>query len=190
MSAQKQKSKTKINLLPQKGLTSTTAGRILVWILSTFRIIVIVTELMVMVAFLSRFWLDAENTDLSEEIAQKQAVLAASQGFERKFKETQAQLAIFSELTAREELFSNVLDTTRSSLPDDLFLTSLTFSEQGVTIESATPNERSIQQLLVNLSSKELFKEAQLVEVGSSKDDSSLLKSTIKVILESKTQKL
>ena len=49
--------KEEINLLPQKGFEATTAGRILAWILSTFRIIVIITELLVMVAFLSRFWL-------------------------------------------------------------------------------------------------------------------------------------
>ena len=187
MSAQKQKTKNKINLLPQKGLASTTAGRILVWILSTFRIIVIITELMVMVAFLSRFWLDAENTDLSEELAQKQAVLAASQGFERKFKKTQAQLAIFSELTTQEELYSNSLNAIRVSLPDDLFLIAISFSEESVTIESATPNERSIQQLLVNLSSKDLFKEVQLMEVGSSENDSSLLEFTIRVVLAGET---
>ena len=64
MSAHK---KQQVNLLPEKGFTSTTTGRVLTWILSTFRIIVIVTEIIVMIAFLSRFWLDAQNTDLSEE---------------------------------------------------------------------------------------------------------------------------
>ena len=99
MAALKQKSKKEeINLLPQKGFASTTAGRILAWILSTFRIIVIVTEIIVMVAFLSRFWLDAQNTDLDEEITQKQALIAASLGFEKRFKQTQSVVPVLMPL--------------------------------------------------------------------------------------------
>lgn len=187
MSAQKIKSK--INLLPERGLASTTAGRVLAWILSTFRVIVIITEIMVMVAFLSRFWLDAQNTDISEKIAQKQAVLAASLNFENKFKETQAKLKIFSELIVDEKIISDSLGAIRSNLPEDLFLTSLAFSGESVTITSASPNEKSIQQLVVNLDSTDLFKEVVLMEVGSSEDDSSLLKFTVKAVLENKVSK-
>ena len=88
------RNKNQINLLPSRGLGSSTAGRVLSWILSTFRIIVIVTEIIVMVAFLSRFWLDAQNTDITEEMTQKQAVLAASLDFERKFKETKEKCVV------------------------------------------------------------------------------------------------
>ncbi len=177
MSVRKQKNK--INLLPQKGLSSTVAGRILFWVLSTFRVIVIVTELMVMVAFLSRFWLDAENTDLNEEIAQKQAVIVASLGFENKFKDTQARLKIFSELATQEELISNSLDVISSSLPPDVFLKSLSFLGDNVTIESVSPNEKSIQQLIVNLDSTDMFKEVELAGINTNKDGSALLQFKI-----------
>ena len=64
------KKSSRINLLPQEEFAASTLGRILAWILSTFRILVIMTELIVILAFLSRFWLDARTTDLNEEIKQ------------------------------------------------------------------------------------------------------------------------
>src|SRR3989304_5055627 len=98
------KKEEQINLLPEKGFEQTTTGRILTWILSSFRIIVIVTEIIVMIAFLSRFWLDAQNTDLTEELQQKQAVLSASKAFDAEFKDTQKRLKVFTDLTAHCKL--------------------------------------------------------------------------------------
>ena len=62
------KKEPEINLLPQEEFEGSVIGRILKWGLSTFRIIVIIVEMVVMAAFLSRFWLDAKNSDLNEDI--------------------------------------------------------------------------------------------------------------------------
>ena len=84
--------KRQINLLPQEEFAASTLGRVLNWLLTTFRYIVIVTEIVVMTAFLSRFWLDAKSTDLNELIKQKQAVIAASADFEKEFRLTKDNL--------------------------------------------------------------------------------------------------
>ena len=173
-----------INLLPQKGFEQTTGGRVLVWILSTFRIIVIVTEIIVMIAFLSRFWLDAQNTDLSEEIQQKQSVLAASQNFEKEFKDTQGKLSIYSEIAKGRGVFSNPLQTITSYLPQDLYLTSVRISDNTVEIEGTSPNERSIQQLSVNLNASEIFTEIEIVEIVTSGADPSLLNFKLSTTLK------
>ena len=120
----------------------------------------------------------------------KQAILASSLRFEKEFKETQNRLSIYSDLTSYELSKASLANTISTLLPPDIFLTSVVFNAENVGVSGISPNERSIQQLLVNLSSKELFKEAQLVEVGSSENDSSLLKFTIKVVLENGTQNL
>ncbi len=172
MSARKQSG---INLLPQKGFEATTTGRVLAWILSTFRIIVIVTEIIVMIAFLSRFWLDAQNSDLNEKIEEEQALLKASSSFERDFKDTQKKLAIFSELTSKGKSLSASLKTITSYLPDDLFLTSVTFGGDIFTIEGMTPNEQSIQQLIVNLQESGAFQEIGLSAVSTAVSNPDLL---------------
>src|SRR3990170_8059274 len=130
---------SQINLLPQKEFASTTLGRILNWILSTFRIIVIVTEIIVMLAFLSRFWLDAKNTDLNEELKQKQASIASSLTFEKDFKDTQERLKIFSNLSASEEVISRAFSEISSRLPYDVILTSIAFGKDGLEIGGKSP---------------------------------------------------
>lgn len=176
----------KINLIIKEGLAATTSGRILAWILSTFRIIVIITELIVMIAFLSRFWLDAQNTDLAEEIEQKQGIIASLSDFEKEFKLTQTKLKIFSDLTAREGLANNAVKTISSNLPPDIFLQSLAFYRNTIYIEGTSPSEISIQQLIVNLDSKDLFESANLIEMGTSPFDPSLLKFKLNITIESK----
>lgn len=169
MAAQKQK-KSEINLLPQKGFAASTSGRVLLWILSTFRVIVIVTEIIVMIAFLSRFWLDAQNTDLNEEIKQKQAVLSSYTNFEREWKDTQKRLKIFSTLVSDKKEATETFNLIVSYLPSDIFLTSISLVTNEATIEGVSPSERGIQQFLVNLQSAETLNQVELVGIETDKD--------------------
>lgn len=174
-----QRNKNQINLLPEAGFEITSAGRILSWILSTFRIIVIVTEIIVMIAFLSRFWLDAQNTDLNDKIEEKEAVLTASKDFEQEFKNTQKKLAIFSELTEDEGIYSEILNTVVSYLPPDLFLSAITFERYELKIEGNTINEVSIEQLIVNLTSSGKFSEVGILEVLSNPQNPEIFNFTL-----------
>jgi Tfp pilus assembly protein PilN len=173
MSAQKRKES--INLLPEKGFESTTTGRILAWILTTFRVIVIVTEMIVMAAFLSRFWLDAQNSDLNEKIQQKQAVLSASQNFEQEFNATQKRLKVFSSLIAGQINSHKSSSEIVESLPADVVLTNMSIKKDSIVISGSTPNEKSIQQLIVNLNSKENFKDFSISNISTSLSNNTLL---------------
>jgi len=174
----KKKKEAIINLVPKEDFSATTAGRVLAWILSTFRIIVIVTEILVMLAFISRFWLDAQNTDLTELIKQKQAVLVASTSFENQFKDTQARLQIFSEYAGSEGKIPHLINVVSSRLPSDVVLDSISISKEGMTISGLSTNETSIQQLIVNLYEEETIKEVLLQEV-TFEGESQLLKFRI-----------
>lgn len=170
-----QKKQSQINLLPEANFEYTTAGRVLSWILSSFRIIVIVTEIIVMIAFLSRFWLDAQNTDLNDQLKEKSAVLTASKNFEKEFENTQKRLKIFSELIKNEGMYTDVLKTVVSYLPPDLYLTTVILKEDSLQIEGSTPNEVSVQQLIVNLSYSGKFSSVGLAELNTDPQDPILL---------------
>jgi len=177
MSAQKKEEQ--INLLPRKGFESSTSGRILAWILSTFRIIVIVTEIIVMVAFLSRFWFDAQNSDLNEKIQQKQAILSASQEFEIRFKDVQKRLEVYKNLTQNKSLNSEIIGIISISTPPDIILDKLSVNSKVLEITGTTPNEASIQQLIVNLADKQKFKEVGLAKTSTSPENPQILIFTI-----------
>lgn len=182
------RTKIEINLLPEKGFSSTTSGRILAWLLSSFRIIVIVTEVIVMVAFLSRFWLDAQNTDLNDEMKTKQAVLQASQDFEKDFKETQLRIKVFSELYSGKNIYSTSLNTLTPLLPSDVFLTTISFNGNMLQLKGLTASERSVQQLYVNIEENTIFENTQLDSISTNISDPSLLIFEISTVTKSQGQ--
>jgi Tfp pilus assembly protein PilN len=175
-----------INLLPQEEFASSTLGRVLTWALSTFRVIVIVTEIIVMGAFLSRFWLDARLSDLNDSLKQKQAVINATSDFEEEFRKTQKQLKIFSQVSQNKSSVGNILNEIGSFLPNDIYLTSYTFTESIVKIKGFSSSERSIAQLISNLEASDAFGEVSLNQLDTSRQQKSLLSFTLKIELGKK----
>ena len=72
-----------INLLPQSEFGQTFWGRFLKWAVSTGRYFLIFVELVVIIAFMSRFKLDKDLADLADNIAGKKAVLEAAYATEQ-----------------------------------------------------------------------------------------------------------
>lgn len=171
--------KQSINLLPREGFDSTIQGRLLAWALSSFRIIVIVTELVVMIAFMSRFFLDAQNADLTEEIQDKQSLISASQSFEKEFRSTQDKLKLYKEVTKSNSKNTNVIDAVVTSLPSDVYLDSIIITGDKVSVVGISSSAQSIQQLIVNLESKDPVSNVNLGSVGRESIDSQLLKFSI-----------
>lgn len=174
------KKEIKVNLLPQKEFERSPIGRVLKWALSTFRIIVIVTEMLVMIAFLSRFWLDARNSDLNEILTQKKALILSYATTEKNFRDTQKRVEIFSKMTSHDPV-STPVRIAASYLPPDVQMTSLTQTENTIQISGTSASEQGIAQLVANLSSVESFKEVALTQISSDKENQSLLLFTVKV---------
>lgn len=167
--------KNQINLLPEEELQKTTSGKIILWVLTTFRTIVIVTELIVMSAFLSRFWLDAQNAELTDEIEINKNIILDFSKLEHDFKTTQKKLSYYKTLSGEGRVADESLRASISSLPDDLFLSSLSFGKETVEISGSSPNEKSIQQFIVNLNSKKFFNNVSLVDMRTDQFSPDLL---------------
>lgn len=75
-----------VNLLPGDDLEGRPGGIFLKWALTWGKRIVVTTELIVILAFLSRFWLDTEVANLSEKIEQKKAIVLSQSDFEKSFR--------------------------------------------------------------------------------------------------------
>ncbi len=181
MSALKSKKEKQINLLPQDKFSETTAGRVLVWFLSTFRTLVIIVELFVISAFMSRFWLDAKNTDLSEEIRQKEAQIKAMKETENRIREVQKKTSIISEVSSNKIIPSEVISKLTSQIPPTIILSSIALNEEKITISGIAKDENSIAQILVNLQSQEEFKNTALSQIGPDEENSQLLKFSLSI---------
>src|SRR5258708_25047874 len=124
----KKKKIPEINLLPQEEFQASTIGRVLQWLLSTFRYIVITTEMIVMVAFLSRFWLDARSSDLTDAINQKKAVVASYSTFENQFRAAQQKITIFNNFAASNQQLNPVIQNIIANVQNDISLTDVSIN--------------------------------------------------------------
>jgi len=172
------KKEFKINLLPQKEFGRSTSGRILKWALSSFRIIVIATELIVMAAFLSRFWLDANNSDLNDAISQKKAIITSFTETEKKFRTFQKQIDVFTKITSLTQK-SGYLNLITSLTPADVVLNSISGDDDSVQIIGFSDSEQNISQFIKNLSSAGKFKDVSLNKIDSGEGSSSAIVFTI-----------
>src|SRR5690349_13458879 len=82
-----------INLLGDSDTEHTPLGRIVNWAVTYGRYIMIGTEIVVLLAFISRFSLDRKLTDLKEEVAQKQEIIEANLPFEQDVRDLQDKLS-------------------------------------------------------------------------------------------------
>lgn len=159
-----------INLLPSEEFEESTLGRILKWALTSFRIMVMGVNIVVICAFLSRFFLDAKNNDLGDKIKILQGTIIGNSTFEKEFKETQARLSIYKTLTS-DQSATSVISKISSRLPTDIILTNISVNEDEILLKGVTSNEASISQLMANLSAEDSFKKVSLSAVSSNEDD-------------------
>ena len=169
-----------INLLPQEEFESSITGRILRWAMTTFRFIVVVTELIVMGAFLSRFWLDAKNSDLNDLLSIKGDQISSQSDFEKTFRGLQGRLKIVQEL-GKEKLPSETLNKVMAKVPNEVSLQSMSHQEDSLQIKGAAGSELSIAQFVSNLKSDTSFKTVTLGQVGSSENSTALTLFTVNV---------
>lgn len=159
------KQKSLINLLPADDFPETLMGRILKWLLTTFRFIVISVELVVIIGFLSRFFLDTQNSDLTDEINQKKALIESYLPFEKDFKRTQAQLAILKSYT-KDSLHSAPLVTRVAELiPSQLQLTSFTNHEGLLEIKVTSGSEAAVSSFVSVLSKDSQFSDVYVSQI-------------------------
>lgn len=159
-----------INLLPSEEFEMSTVGRILKWALTSFRVMVIGVEIVVIAAFLSRFILDAKNNDLNDKINTLQATIIGNSTFEKEFRQTQTRLSIYKGLST-EESATAAITKISSRLPTDIILQNILVKDGKITLTGITANEASISQLITNLTAEKSFNKVGLTSVTSDEEN-------------------
>jgi len=111
----------------------------------------------VMIAFLSRFWLDARSNDLIDTINQKKALIASYANFEESFRQTQAKLKTFKDYTQVNKQVSPLIKDIASKIPSDVSIVEITLDGSKVVIRASTQNEGSASIFVTSLNSSPLL---------------------------------
>ncbi|MEK7470463.1 MAG: PilN domain-containing protein [Patescibacteria group bacterium] len=174
--------KKNINLLPKEEFDASVVGRLLRWAMGTFRIIVIITEMIVMAAFLSRFWLDAQNSDLNDEIRFASSQIDSQKDFEISFRNLQKKIAIYQEL-GKDKKRSEVITKVADKIPTDISLSSISVQDTQVQLRGVSGSELSIAQFVSNLKAENTFKTVDLGQISSSENNELLTIFSITITL-------
>lgn len=158
--------KASIEFIPQEDWEKTSFGKLLKWVLTVGRWIVIVTELVVVLAFLSRFKFDRELTDLNEKIKQQQAIITASAKFEQEFRLLQKRLLVINELKKTRSEPESLLTELAGLIPPDVLLDEVSVSESQITLSALALSENGLAVFLNNLKNSPKFE--KLVIAGAS----------------------
>lgn len=147
----------RINLLGNQDLEHTPWGRLVSWATTYGRYIMITTEIVVLLAFISRFSLDRKNTDLTEELTQKQAIIQANLEFEREIKALQARLATAKKLMSDQPKLIELTNVVEALLPPDVYLESLELTESTLRIAGIAGTTAGFAQFMSNVQSTKIL---------------------------------
>lgn len=167
-----------VNLLGHDSLEESPIGRIVSWSTTYGRYIMILTEIVVLIAFVSRFSLDRKLTDLNEAISQKQAIIEANLPFEQDIRTLQDQLVEIKSIMTDQEKPVMVIDIIKSILPSDVYLKELTITNTQVTMEAVAGTTTGFTVFVNNLKSVSQFSKVDMSDIKKNPVEGILFKVT------------
>lgn len=146
--------KNKINLLPKDEFENTQLGKFVNWAINVGRWIIVFTELIVICAFLSRFYFDTKLSNLFDETRIKKAMINANLSFEENFRQLQEKTKIIKSILAQERTPSTLFIEIAKTMPLDLTLKDISITENNtISMTGYCLSERGLKAFLTGLKS-------------------------------------
>lgn len=139
-----------VNLLPKDPFLDSAPGRVLQWMMSAGRYIVIFTELAVIISFAARFSLDRQITDLNEKMYSAMTVIEGYQQEEQQFRLVQAKTKHITDLGAKAP-YLVVFEELRRVIPDGVTLENMSLTSEAVVAKGKATNSSVFTTFVNNL---------------------------------------
>ena len=150
--------KKSINLLPKDPFESSSIGVILEWALAFGKWAVILTQLIVMAAFLWRFGLDRRLTNLGREIDQEKAVISSYSQIETDFLLAQKRIEFLKPAMATQSKIRETMQLIENLTPPDVWYEKLSVAETEVAMTAYSGSLSGFSRLLTALQRRPEFK--------------------------------
>lgn len=121
------------------------------WALTAGRIVVILTEVIALGAFVYRFSLDRQLIDVHEKIKQEQSVVNYLKDNERIYRNLQNRLTLSANFSKQGVEKINVLGKIVSFAPPNFTFNTITVQEDRVKIDANTATVNSLSQFVKSL---------------------------------------
>lgn len=159
-----------INLLPPSEFESSFGGKFLKWAVTTGRYIIILTEIVVIAAFFSRFKLDRDVSLLSDEVSGAINVLEANSQLESDFRSTQTRTAAVGNLLTEQMKLKAVIDKLEEQSAGRVTLSTFGINPSGITLTGQSTDETNLGGFLAALALDPKWKSVEVNEIAGSRD--------------------
>lgn len=174
-----------INLAPKDPFFETALGKILKWALSVGRYIVIFTEVIVIISFVSRFTLDRQITDLNTSIAQKVNVIESFGDLEDNVRTAQRLIEDYNQISQTKEILDTFPAITEIT-PAGILLRQLTIRPDQVSISGNTFGQDNLNLLINNLTLSNYFTDIDVNRIETDPQQEATFTFTINAAVNSR----
>ncbi len=157
-----------INLLPRDAFETSLLGVILEWALVFGKWAVIVTQLIVMGAFLWRFSLDRQLSDLRKSIAADVAIVKSYDQVERDFVLAQKQATQAKLTISEEQQILKMMDEMGKITPDEVWYDKVTVTPSVVTVTAYAASLNGFGQFLTAIQADPMYSGVRVGKIESS----------------------
>lgn len=158
--------RNKINLLPKDNFEDSVWGKLINWAVNVGRWIVVLTEFVVICAFLSRFYFDTELANLFDNVKQNKTIVDSASEFEDTFLQTQKKIKLVKSLLSEIDKPSSIFTEINQSLPLDMTITSANFNDKKIELSGYCLSLESLNFFLRELNAKPKFDQINLSSIS------------------------
>ena len=159
-----------INLVAGDELSGRPGGRFVSWALSYGKAVIVITELIVVLVFISRFAIDSQIADLNEQMGKKKDIIVGSKDFEDTFRSFSLRVGAVSELTTPLSI-DKILTETKNLIPQGISVNDLGIKDKDVSLNGSAKNESDLAVLSGAFKNSSNFSQVTLTKVSRDTTD-------------------
>ncbi len=138
------------------------------WALGIGKLVVIITELIALIAFIYRFSLDNQIANLNTQIQSEQLITESYAQNEKIFRNLQSRLSYASTYNKQENSTIKSLFDIEALLPSNIKLNSVAFTSSTVTVAAVAYSTDSLKSLTSAFQSSPDFSNIKLDQIDNS----------------------
>lgn len=144
-----QKHAPTINLIPNRRRNF--LDKFINWALGVGRVIVMLTEIIALAAFVYRFTLDHELIDLNDSVKHRKAAITFLKDSEMLYRNLQARLTLAADLESTGINPTTIFNDVVLSAPPDMIFSTIAVKDKKITIESKVQSVSSLESYIAKL---------------------------------------
>lgn len=152
-----------LNLLPRQEVSL--GEKAVNWALTSGRVIVVVTEFMVISALLYRFVLDQTLTNLHDRIDENSTIVEESKETEMSVRLVQKQLADVEKVSLQQQPFYLIINLLAQSRPPEVTFTEVGYKGNQVSVSASTNRPAAVGEFFQNLRQNPAFSKVIIEEM-------------------------